>query len=202
MLLPVLALLALLGVWEVYVDAGGVSSLVLPSPHAVAAALVDDRGALWHNLKTTGLEIIGGIVIAAVAGLLLSVWLHFSTIARRALFPLLVASQAIPIVILAPVLVLWLGFGLLPKLIVIALVCFFPIVVTTLYGLQTVEPDLIKLLHTFDASPRQTFWHVELPSALPWLFTGAKLAAVFSVIGAVFAEQAGSNSGLGLPARG
>jgi NitT/TauT family transport system permease protein/putative hydroxymethylpyrimidine transport system permease protein len=197
LLLPVLALLALLGVWEVYVDAGGVSSLVLPSPHAVAAALVDDRGTLWHNLKTTGVEIVGGIVIAAVAGLLLSVWLHFSGIARRALFPLLVASQAIPIVILAPLLVLWLGFGLLPKLIVIALVCFFPIVVTTLYGLQTVEPDLIKLLHTFDASPRQTFWHVELPSALPWLFTGAKLAGVLAPIGAVFAEQAGSNSGLG-----
>ncbi len=100
--------------------------------------------------------------------------------------------------ILAPLLVVWLGFGLLPKLIVIALVCFFPIVVTTLGGLDAVEPDLIKLLHTFDASRRQMFWHVELPGTLPGLFTGAKLAAVFSVIGAVFAEQeAGSSSGLG-----
>ncbi len=124
--------------------------------------------------------------------------LHFSDLARRALYPPLVASQAVPIVILAPLLVLWLGFGLLPKLVVIALVCFFPIVVTTLNGLQTVDPDLIKLLRTFDSSRRQTFWRVELPSALPGLFTGAKLAAVFSVIGAVFAEQsAGSSSGLG-----
>ena len=92
--------------------------------------------------------------MAAVAGWLVAVWLHFSGIARRALYPLLVATQAIPIVILAPVLVLWLGFGLLPKLIVIALVCFFPIVVTTLSGLETVDPDLIKLLRTFDASRR------------------------------------------------
>ena len=99
--------------------------------------------------------------------------------------------------ILAPLLVVWLGFGLLPKLIVIALVCFFPIVVTTLGGLDAVDPDLIKLLRTFDASRRQMFWRVELPGALPGLFTGAKLAAVFSVIGAVFAEQAGSSSGLG-----
>jgi len=195
--LPVLAILVLLGIWELYVKASGVNSLILPSPSDVLRALIDDRGTLWHNLKTTGVEIVCGIAIAAVAGLLVAVLLHFSGVARRSLYPLLVASQAIPIVILTPLLVLWLGFGLLPRLIVIALVCFFPIVVTTLSGLQTVEPDLIKLLRTFDASRRQTFWHVELPSALPGLFTGAKLAAVLSVIGAVFAEQAGSNSGLG-----
>ncbi|HUY58635.1 MAG TPA: ABC transporter permease [Solirubrobacteraceae bacterium] len=194
---PALALVVLLGIWELYVKASGVNSLILPSPTDVLRALIDDRGTLWHNLKTTGVEIVCGIAIAAVAGLLVAVLLHFSGVARRSLYPLLVASQAIPIVILAPLLVLWLGFGLLPKLIVIALVCFFPIVVTTLGGLQTVEPDLIKLLRTFDSSRVQTFWRVELPSALPGLFTGAKLAAVFSVIGAVFAEQAGSNSGLG-----
>jgi NitT/TauT family transport system permease protein/putative hydroxymethylpyrimidine transport system permease protein len=197
-LLPALAIVVLLGIWELYVKASGVSSLLLPSPFDMLRALIDDRGTLWHNLETTAVEIVCGIGIAAVAGLLVAVLLHFSGVARRALYPLLVASQAIPIVILAPLLVLWLGFGLIPKLIVIALVCFFPIVVTTLGGLETVEPDLIKLLHTFDASRLQTFWHVELPSALPGLFTGAKLAAVFSVIGAVFAEQeAGSNSGLG-----
>ena len=103
-------------------------------------ALIDDRGTLWHNLKPTAAEIVCGIVLAARVGLLVAVGLHFSGIARRALYPLLVASQAIPIVILAPLLVLWLGFGLLPKLVVIALVCFFPIVVTTLSGLETRRP--------------------------------------------------------------
>jgi ABC-type nitrate/sulfonate/bicarbonate transport system permease component len=196
-LLPVAAVLLLLAVWQIYVDVSGVNLLVLPSPDLVLRALIDDRGTLWHNLKVTALEIVCGIALAVCAGLLVAVGLHFSGIARRALYPLLVATQAIPIVILAPLLVLWLGFGLLPKLVIIGLVCFFPIVVTTLAGLETVDPDLIKLLRTFDAGAGQTFWRVELPSALPGLFTGAKLAAVLSVIGAVFAEEAGSTSGLG-----
>lgn len=194
---PVLAIVVLLGIWELYVDAGAVNSLVLPAPHAVGTALVDDRGTLWHNLKPTAAEILCGIAMATAIAMLVAVLLHLSGLARRALYPPLVASQAIPIVILTPLLVLWLGFGLLPKLVVIALVCFFPIVVTTLSALDTVDPDLIKLLRTFGAGRRQTFWRVELPAALPGVFTGAKLAAVFSVIGAVFAEWTGSNSGLG-----
>jgi putative hydroxymethylpyrimidine transport system permease protein len=196
-LLPLAAVLVLLAIWQGYVDVGGVNWLVLPSPHLVFRALVVDRGTLWHNFKVTALEVVCGISLATCAGLLVAVGLHFSRIARRALFPLLVMSQAIPIVIVAPLLVLWLGFGLLPKLVVIAVVCFFPVVVLTLFGFETVDPDLLKLLRTFDASAVQTFWRVELPSALPSLFTGAKLAAVWSVVGAVLAEQAGSNSGLG-----
>jgi putative hydroxymethylpyrimidine transport system permease protein len=196
-LAPLAGAIVLLAIWQLYVDAANVSRFVLPSPHEVFRALVDDRGTLWHNFKVTALEIVCGIALAVAAGLLVAVALHFSGLVRRSLYPLLVASQAIPIVILAPVLVVWLGFGVLPKLIVIALVCFFPIVVTTLSGFESVDPDLIKLLTSFDAGRRQRFWRAELPSALPGLFTGAKLAAVFSVIGAVFAEQAGCSSGLG-----
>ncbi len=196
-LLPVAAVIVVLGIWELYVDAAGVDSLVLPAPHAILQALYDDRGTLWHNLKPTAAEIVLGILLASLAGLLAAVALHLSTLARKTLYPLLVASQAIPFVTLIPVLIVWLGFGLLPKLVVIALVCFFPILVTTLRGLESVDPDLIKLMHTFDAGRRQTFWRVELPSALPGLFTGVKLAAVYAVIGAVFAEQSGSSSGLG-----
>jgi ABC-type nitrate/sulfonate/bicarbonate transport system permease component len=124
--------------------------------------------------------------------------MHFSSIVREALYPLLVASQTIPIPIVAPLLVVWLGFGLLPKLVVVALVSFFPVVVTTLSGLAAVDPDLVKLMRTFDAGRWQTFTRVELPSALPGLFSGAKVAVVFSVIAAILAEQAGSNSGLGI----
>lgn len=196
-LLPLCAALVLLGIWQAYVDLAGVSQFVLPSPRAVGRALVDDRGTLWHNFTRTALEVVCGVALAGAAGVAAAVALHFSTVLRRSLYPLLVASQAIPVVILAPVLVLWLGFGLLPKLLVIALVCFFPIVVTTLAGLARVDPELVKLLQTFDAGRLEIFRRVELPSALPALLTGAKLAAVFSVIGAVFAEQAGSNSGLG-----
>lgn len=196
-LLPLFAVVILLGIWELYVDAGGVSSLVLPAPHAVLSALVNDRSTLWRNLKPTAAEICSGLALAGAAGLLVAVALHFSSFLRRALYPLLVATQAVPVPILGPVLVIWLGFGLLPKLVVIALVCFFPIVVTTLSGLQTVDPDLLKLLRTFDGNRRRTFWHAELPSALPGLFAGARLAVVLSVIAAVLAEQTGSNTGLG-----
>lgn len=196
-LVPVVAVLVLLGAWELYVQASGVSSLVLPSPVDVLRALVNDRGTIWHNLKPTAAEILLGIALSAIVGFLTAVALHFSGIVRHGLYPLLIASQAVPIVILAPLLVLWLGFGLLPKLVVIALVCFFPIVVTTLSGLEAVDPDLIKLLRTFGSGRWQTFWRVELPAALPGLFTGARLAAVLSVIGAVFAEWAGASDGLG-----
>ena len=193
-----LLVVVLIGIWELYVDLhGSTFSLILPAPHQVAKALYTDRGLLWSNFLVTAEEVLLGIAVATAAGFLLAVAIHFSPTLRRAAYPLLVASQAVPVVIFAPVLAFWLGFGLLPKLVVIALVSFFSIVVTTTAGLAAVDPDLLKLMRTFDAPRRRTFWHVELPSALPAVFTGAKIAVAVSVIGAVFAEWNGSNSGLG-----
>lgn len=196
-LLPGLAIVALLAAWELYVKASGVDGLVLPSPIDVVRALFDDRGTLWHNFKPTAAEVCLGLMLGAALALSVAVALHFSSSVREALYPLLVASQAIPIPILGPLLVLWLGFGLLPKLVVVGLVCFFPIVVTTLSALEAVDPDLLKLMRTFDAGRLESFRRVELPSALPGLFAGAKVAAVFAVIAAILGEQAGSSSGLG-----
>jgi putative hydroxymethylpyrimidine transport system permease protein len=190
-------LLVLLGAWEVFVDAGGADPLILPAPHAIAKALYTDRSLLWSNFLVTAREILLGMALAAVAGLAFAVALHFSRTLRRAVYPLLIASQTVPVPMLAPVLLFWLGFGIFPKLVVIAVVSFFSIVVATLAGLATVDGDLIKLMRTFDASRASTFRHVEFPSALPGLFTGAKIAVVVAVIGAVFAEQTGSSSGLG-----
>jgi ABC-type nitrate/sulfonate/bicarbonate transport system permease component len=194
---PVLVLLVLLGCWELYVDLGGADPLILPAPHSVASALYNDRSLLFSDFLVTAQEVLLGILVAAAAGLVLSIAIHFSQTLRGAVYPLLVASQTLPIPIVAPVLALWLGFGILPKLVVIALVSFFSIVVTTLAGLAAVDADLIKLMRTFDASRSAIFRHVELPAALPGLFTGAKIAVAVAVIGAVFAEQAGSSSGLG-----
>jgi len=193
----VLILLLLFGAWELYVDLGGANTLILPPPHQIAQALYDDRSLLWSNFLVTAREILLGMLAAAAAALALAVSLHLSRTLRAAVYPLLVASQAIPVTLVAPLLVLWLGFGFGPKLIVIALVCFFPIVVTTVDGLAAVDPDLLKLMRTFDASRASTFRHVELPAALPGLFTGMKVAVVFAPLAAVFAEQSGSNSGLG-----
>ena len=198
LLAPAAVVLVLLGIWELYVDLGGVDALVLPPPHAIASAMYDDRSTLWSSFLVTAEEVLLGILAGVVLALVLAVGIHFSRTLRRAVYPLLVASQAIPIVLIAPIFLIWLGFGLLPKLAIIALVTFFPVVVTTMAALETVDPELLKLLRTFDASRVQAFRRVELPAALPGVFTGAKLAAVFSVIAAVFAEQSGSSSGLGL----
>jgi putative hydroxymethylpyrimidine transport system permease protein len=193
----VLVLAVLIGIWELYVDLGGVDPLILPAPHQVASSLYSDRSLLWSNFLVTAQEVMLGILVAALAGFVFAVVIHFFVTLRQAFYPLLIASQAVPIPVLAPVLAFWLGFGILPKLVVIALVSFFSIVVTTLAGFATVDPDLIKLMRTFDASRLRVFRHVELPAALPGLFTGARIAVAVAVIGAVLAEQAGSNSGLG-----
>jgi NitT/TauT family transport system permease protein/putative hydroxymethylpyrimidine transport system permease protein len=192
-----LVLLALLGAWELYADLGGADSLLLAAPHDVARAIYEDRSLLWSNFLVTAREVLLGILLASVAGLAFSIALHLSKTLRAAVYPLLVASQTVPIPILAPVLVLWLGYGIGPKLIVIALVSFFAIVVSTLDGLAGVDPHLLKLMRTFDASRLWTFRHVELPSALPGLLTGAKIAVAVAVIGDVIAEQAGADAGLG-----
>jgi putative hydroxymethylpyrimidine transport system permease protein len=194
---PLLVVFALLGIWELYVDLGGADPLILPAPHAVAQSLFVDRALLWSNFLVTAQEVLLGILVAAAAALVLATAMHFFATVRNAVYPLLIASQTIPIPILAPVLVLWLGFGILPKLVVIALVSFFSIVVTTLAGFAAVDPELLKLMRTFDAPRRRVFWSIELPTALPGVFTGAKIAVIVAVIGAVFAEQAGASSGLG-----
>jgi ABC-type nitrate/sulfonate/bicarbonate transport system permease component len=194
----VLLLLALIGIWELYVDLKGPTfSLILPPPHQVAKALYADRALLWSSFLVTAQEVLLGILLATVFGTALAVAIHFSPTLRRATYPLIVASQAVPVAVFAPVLAFWLGFGILPKLVVVAVVSFFSIVVTTTAGLAAVDPDLLKLMRTFDASRLRTFRHVEFPSALPGVFTGAKIAVAVSVIGAVFAEYTGSNSGLG-----
>jgi NitT/TauT family transport system permease protein/putative hydroxymethylpyrimidine transport system permease protein len=193
-----LLLLAFLGAWELYVDLGGTDRhLILAAPHEIATALYTDRVLLWSNFLVTAEEVLLGILVAAVVGLALAIAIHFSRTLRAAVYPLLVASQTVPIPIFAPVLVLWLGFGLGPKLIVIALVSFFSIIVTTLDGLAAVDPDLLKLMRTFDASRARIFRYVEFPAALPGVFTGAKIAVAVAVIGAVFAELSGADSGLG-----
>jgi NitT/TauT family transport system permease protein/putative hydroxymethylpyrimidine transport system permease protein len=192
-----LLVLVLLGAWELYSRSGAVDDLILPAPTQIADAIGRDHRLLWDNLLVTASEVAVGLLVALVLGFGLAVALHFSRTARRAVYPLLVGSQALPVVVIAPLLLVWLGFGLGPKVVIIALVSFFPIVVTTLDALRGVDADLLKLLRTMDATRWQTFRFAELPAAAPAALSGAKIAVAVSVIGAVFAEYAGSDSGLG-----
>jgi putative hydroxymethylpyrimidine transport system permease protein len=178
-------------------DLLGLEPFLVPSPAEIASALWDNRALLAENAWVTLREVVLGFLIGLAAGVGFAVALRLSTTLRRTVYPLLIASQAIPIVVFAPILVIWLGFGIGPKLAIVALVCFFPIAVATLDGLRGVDPEAIKTMRTLDASRRQTLWRVEMPAALPSLFSGARIAAVFAPIGAVFGEWAGSDSGLG-----
>jgi ABC-type nitrate/sulfonate/bicarbonate transport system permease component len=195
-LLPPAALVAaLVGAWELYVDGAGVEEAVLPSPHAVASALWHGRGLLARNFLVTAEEVVLGLAIALAAGFLLALLIHLAPLARRSLYPLLVGSQAVPVPVIGVLLVFWWGFGLLPKLFVVALICFFPVVVTTADGLDAVDPEQPKLLRTLDASRWQLLRMVELPAALPSALSGARIALAVGVIGAFIAETTTQTTG-------
>ncbi len=196
-MIAVALVLVLLAGWEAYTRLGGIDEIVLPAPTAILTALYDDRVLLWDNFTVTAGEIGLGMLVALVLGLLCAIAIHFSAVLRRALYPLLVGSQTIPIVLVAPLLVAWWGFGLGPKLAIVALVCFFPVVVPTLDALDRVDGDLRKLMRTLGASRWQTFRMVDAPAALPGVLTGAKLSVAIASIAAILAELAGSDSGLG-----
>lgn len=187
----------LIGAWQAYAQLSGIDDFLLPAPTEIAQALYRDRGLLWQNFAVTAGEVVLGIGLALAAGLACALGLHLSATLRRTTYPLLVASQTIPIVIVAPLLVAWLGYELAPKLAIVGLICFFPVTVTALDGLGSVDPDLRKLMRTLDASRLTTLRHVEAPAALPAVFSGARIAVAVAVIGAVLAEQAGSSDGLG-----
>jgi ABC-type nitrate/sulfonate/bicarbonate transport system permease component len=202
-LLPALLLAALVGAWQVAATTGAIASalhledFLVPSPSEIATSLWENRSLLAENTWVTLREILLGFVCGLAAGLGLAVVLHLFETLRRASYPLLIVSQTIPVLALAPILVVWLGFGIWPKLAIVALVVFFPVTVNTLDGLRSVDPETIKLMRSLDASRWQILRRAEAPAALPYAFSGARIAAVFTTIGALFGEWAGSSSGLG-----
>ncbi len=190
-----LVIVALLGAWELYVDLSGVEEDLLPAPHAVAGELWDSAGLLWRNFAVTAEEVVFGLALALAGGLALAVAIHLSPLLRRALYPLAVGSQAVPIPVIGVLLVFWWGFGILPKLVVVALICFFPVLVTTVDGLAGVDPEQPKLLRTLDATRWQAFRFAELPAALPAALSGARIALTVGVIGAFIAETTTPTTG-------
>ncbi len=196
-LAPLALIAAALLAWELLARLGRVEDYLLPSPTEVVRALVSDGDLLLPDAWVTFKEVLVGFAIALLAGVTIAVALHSSAVLRRATYPLVVASQAIPVVVIAPILVIWFGYGIGPKLIVIALICFFPIVVNTLDGLQSVSRRQIAMMRTLGANRRATLRRLELPAALPSIFSGAKIAVAVAVIGAVFGELIGSDAGLG-----
>jgi len=202
-LLPASALAALIGLWQVAASSGvladllGLEAFLVPSPAEIASALWESRSLIAEDAWVTLQEIVLGFLLGLAIGLGFGFLLRPFEALRLTFYPLIVASQAIPILVFAPILVIWFGFGIGPKLIVVALVCFFPIAVATADGLRSVDPEATKMMRTLDASRWQLLWRLEAPTALPFAFSGAKIGATFAPIAAVFGEWVGADSGLG-----
>lgn len=202
-LLPLGLIALLLGLWQVACSTGAIADALslepylVPSPAEVASSLWDNRDLLAENAWVTLREMLFGILCALVVGIGFAILMHRWQVVRDATYPLIVASQTIPIIVIAPILIVWFGYGITPKIVIVALICFFPITVNALDGLRSVDPAAVKMMRSLDASRWQRFWRVEAPAALPSLFTGIKISVVIAPIAAVFAEWAGSSSGLG-----
>ncbi|MHB1295408.1 MAG: ABC transporter permease [Anaerolineae bacterium] len=194
-----LALAAFVLVWDLFVRWQGYPAFLLPSPAAVwerFSAVLRDGSLLTHTLVTLR-EVLGGLVLGLSVAVVLGYLLAKSRPLERVLSPYLVASQAVPIVALAPLLVIWFGFGPLSKMLVCALTLFFPVLINTVVGIRGVDRDLIETMRSLQASRWQVFRYLELPAALPVLFGGLKVGVTLSVIGAVVGEFVGADSGLG-----
>jgi ABC-type nitrate/sulfonate/bicarbonate transport system permease component len=195
---PLVVVGALIVAWEAYCRIAGISPVVLPSPSRILEQLWTFRGdAVRHTIPTlaeTGLGLSLSVAISVVAAVAMD---RFESV-RRALEPLFVASQTVPVVAIAPLLVLWFGFGLAPKVLIVVLVTFFPVTVALLDGFAVASGEATDLLRSFGADRMQTFRKLRWPAALPSFFTGLRIAATYGVIGAVFGEYVGAYEGLGI----
>lgn len=194
MIAPLVVVALFLAGWQALVRLRDIDPIVLPAPTEVASALWHDRELLLTATSHTLLVIAAGLLGAVVLGLLCGIGLHRAPALRRAIEPLLVGSQAIPVPILAPLLVVWLGFGLLPQLVLVVVIAFFPLAVATRDALAGLAPETDLVLRNLGATPRQRLRLAELPGALPGILTGARMAVVFAVIGAVFADATGQSA--------
>lgn len=193
----VLSMLLLVGVWYGLIFVFGLAPFVLPPPHAVLQELLEHAGLLLAHTRVTTIEILAGFALAVVVGFPLGMIIAFSRIMDRLLYPPLVVSQAVPKIALTPVFLAWFGFGLRTNLAISFLVAVFPVIINTALGLKSLEPDMVRLGRAMGSNPWRLFIRIRLPSAMPAVFAGLKIAITFAVIGAVVGEFVAGSSGLG-----
>lgn len=195
--IPVAILVTLVIIWELWVQIADVPKWQLPAPSAIAKELSSSSGLLWEHTLVTLEEIVVGFLAALIAGLVLAGGIAYSRVLERSIYPIVIASQTVPIIAIAPLLLIWVGYGLTPKIIIVALICFYPIAVNTVDGLKATDPDTVNMLRTLGASRWQVFAKLQIPTALPFMFSGIKIGVSVSVIAAVIGEWVGSSEGLG-----
>ena len=195
--LPILFFIGLLITWEYIGTSGTIPEYLLPSPSKIFHRLIIDRNLLLKHAIVTLFEAVLGFIIASIAGLVIAVAIAQSKIIERTIYPYVVIAKVIPIVAIAPLLMLWFGFGLTPKIVISSLISFFPIVVNTVKGLKSTDPQMLRLMRSLSATPVQIFFKIRLPFALPYIFAAFKISIALSVIGAIMGELVGSDKGLG-----
>jgi ABC-type nitrate/sulfonate/bicarbonate transport system permease component len=185
-------------IWEIYVRLSGISPLMLPAPSRVLEQIALNRALLWDNTLPTIKATLAGFTLSLAVAFVLSIVLDFMPRVRRALFPIFVVSQTLPLVAIAPLVVLWFGFDLTPKILLVALVTFFPMLVALVDGYESTDPEIEDLLRSMGASRRVVFRTARLPSAMPYFFAGLRISITYAVVAAIFAEYVGARAGLGI----
>ncbi len=185
-------------IWEVYVRLSGISPLMLPAPSRVVHQIVLNRALLWDNMVPTMKATFAGFALSLTVAFSLSVVLDFMPCVRRALFPIFVVSQTLPLVAIAPLVVLWFGFDLTPKVLLVALVTFFPMLVALVDGYAATDPEIEDMMRAMGASRGQAFRSARFPSAMPYFFSGLRISITYAVVAAIFAEYVGARAGLGI----
>jgi NitT/TauT family transport system permease protein len=197
--LPALALVVLLvAAWQAAVSFGGVKEYVLPAPGAVVEKMFADLDLFADQSVPTVIAIFTGFALAIAVALPIAVAMVYSGVVRRAVYPLLIVAQVVPKVAIAPLFIIWFGFGQLPKVLMVALICFFPVVIDSMVGFRAARPESLMLVRSMGASRWQAFWKVRWPWALPSIFAGVKVGITLAVVGAVVAEFVGADKGLGV----
>jgi len=197
LLLPAAVLVVFLGAWRYVTEAGLISRLILASPTAIVGAFADSSAELFWNAGITLTEALTGFAAGNAAGLIVAIIFIHSDLARRTIFPIAIGAEAIPIVAVVPVLILWLGNGMAPKMFITSFLTFFPMLINALRGLRSADADVNELLYTLSASPRQKLVMIRLPASVPFLFNALKLAACASVVSAIVGEWLAAEAGLG-----
>lgn len=197
-IIPLLFLAFLVSFWQIVVDRGIIARYILPSPWDIFIVGINIMPEIKEHIFTTLQEALIGLVVAIILSVILALLMDNFPLIRKAIQPLLVVSQTIPIMVLAPLFVMWFGFGILPKIMVVIMVCFFPIVVSLLEGLNSLDQDLLNLMKSMKANRWQIFYLAKFPASLGNFFSGLKIAATYSIIGAVIGEWMGGKSGLGV----
>jgi len=199
LLVSVLLLAAVIGVWEGLVRGFSIPKLILPPPSAILSSLAKSllSGELNTHIWVTMLEVLGGFAIGGGIGFLLGCLIGRFPFLERTIYPYVVAFQTVPKVALAPLIVIWFGFGLSSKIVTAATICFFPVIANTLVGLRVTPSDQVEMMASFMASRGQIFWKARLPHALPYVFVGLDIGIILSIIGAIVGEFVGAQAGLG-----